>query len=162
MPSKFCLPQLEPFDGLKDPLDHLNTFKTTLGLQQPPVEILCRSFPTTLKGAAREWFNKLPTSFIDNFEQLSSSFVRHFFRGQCLKRTADHLLTIKQGKKEPLRSYVTRFTRGMLEVDETDDKVQLTTFKAGLKSRDFVASLAKNPPQNDGRGIIESTEVYER
>ena len=30
--SKFRLPQLESFDGLKDPLDHLNTFKTTLGL----------------------------------------------------------------------------------------------------------------------------------
>ena len=33
VPSKFRLPQLEPFDGLKDLLDHLNTFKTTLGLQ---------------------------------------------------------------------------------------------------------------------------------
>ena len=33
MPSKFRLLQLEPFDGLKDPLDHLNTFKTTLGFQ---------------------------------------------------------------------------------------------------------------------------------
>ena len=32
VPSRFCLPQLEPFDRLKDPLDHLNTFKTTLGL----------------------------------------------------------------------------------------------------------------------------------
>ena len=32
IPSKLCLSQLEPFDGLKDPLDHLNTFKTTLGL----------------------------------------------------------------------------------------------------------------------------------
>ena len=68
MPSKFRMPQLKPFDGLKDPLDHLNTFKTTLGLQQPPDEILCRSFPTTLKGAAREWFMKLPTSSIDSFE----------------------------------------------------------------------------------------------
>ena len=35
VPSEFRLPQLEPFDGLKDPLDHLNTFKTTLGLQKP-------------------------------------------------------------------------------------------------------------------------------
>ena len=68
VPSKFRLPQLEPFDRLKDPLDQLNTFKTTLGLQQPPDEILCRSFLTTLKGAAREWFNKLSTSSIDNFE----------------------------------------------------------------------------------------------
>ena len=32
IPSKFRLPQLKPFDGLKDPLDHLNTFKMTLGL----------------------------------------------------------------------------------------------------------------------------------
>ena len=66
--SKFHLPQLELFDGLRDPQDHLNTFKTTLGLQQPPDEILCHSFPTTLKGAAREWFTKLPTSSVDNFE----------------------------------------------------------------------------------------------
>ncbi|XP_030974229.1 uncharacterized protein LOC115994288 [Quercus lobata] len=156
VPSKFRLPQLEPFDGLKDPLDHLNTFRMTLGLQQPPDEILCRSFPTTLKKAAREWFNKLPTSSIDNFEQLSSSFVRHFVGGQRPKRTADHLLTIRQGEKEPLRSYVTRFTRGMLEIDETDDKVHLTTFKAGLKSRDFVASLAKNPPKTMAEALLKA------
>ena len=54
MPSKFRLPQLEPFDGLKDPQDHLNTFKTILGLQQPPDKILCCSFPTTLRGATRK------------------------------------------------------------------------------------------------------------
>ena len=81
VPSKFRLPQLEPFDGLKDPQDHLNTFKTTLGLQQPPNEIMCRSFLTTLKGAAREWFMKLPTSSIDNFDKLSSAFLRHFIGG---------------------------------------------------------------------------------
>ena len=31
-----------------------------------------------------------------------------------------------------------------MEVDEADDKVQLTTFKARLKSREFMVSLAKN------------------
>ena len=81
VPSKFRLPPLEPFDGLKDPQDHLNTFRTTLGLQQPPDEILCRSFPTTLKVAAREWFTKLPNSSIDNFEQLSNAFLHHFIEG---------------------------------------------------------------------------------
>ena len=81
--SKFRLPQLKPFDEFKDPQDHLNTFKTTLGLQQPPDEILCRYFPTTLKGAAREWFKKLLTSSIDSFEQLSNAFLRHFVEGQC-------------------------------------------------------------------------------
>ena len=32
VPSKLRLPQLEPFDRLEDPQDHLNTFRTTLGL----------------------------------------------------------------------------------------------------------------------------------
>ena len=40
-----------------------------------------------------------------------------------------------------------RFTWETLEVDEADDKVQLTTFKAGLKSREFVVSLVKNSPK---------------
>ena len=44
-------------------------------------------------------------------------------RGQRPKRLADHLLTIRQGEKETLRSYVKRFTQETLEVDEADDKV---------------------------------------
>ena len=76
--------------------------------------------------------------------------------GNVQKRTADHVLTIKQGEKEPLRSYVTHFTRGMLEVNEVDDKVQLMTFKAGLKSRDFVASLAKNPPKMMSKALLKA------
>ena len=145
VPSKFRLPQLESFGGLKDPQDHLNTFKTTLGLQHPSDEILCRSFPTTLKGAAREWFTKLPTSSVDSFEQLSNAFLRHFIGGQHPKRPADHLLTVRQGEKETLRSYVKRFTRKTLEVDEADDKVQLTTFKVGLRSRDLVPHSQRTP-----------------
>ena len=76
-----CL-SLSRLTGLrKDLQDHLNTFKMTLGLQQPPEEILCRSFPTTLKGAAREWFIKLLTSLVDNFKQLSNTFLCYFIGG---------------------------------------------------------------------------------
>ena len=154
--SKFRLPQLESFEGLKDPQDHLNTFKTTLGLQQPPDEILCRSFPTTLKRATREWFIKLPTSSIDSFDQLSNAFLRHFVGGQHPKRPVNHLLTIRQGEKETLRLYMKCFTRETLEVEEVDDKVQLTTFKAGLKSREFVVSLVKNPPKTMAEMLLKA------
>ena len=156
VPSKFRLPQLKPFDGLKDPQDHLNTFRTTLGLQQPPDEILCRSFPTTLKAAAREWFIKLPNLSIDNFEQLSNTFLRHFIGGQHTKRPADYLLTVKQGEKETLRSYVKHFTSETLEVDEADDKVQLMTSKARLRFRDLVALLAKNPPKTMAKMLLNA------
>ena len=33
LPPKFHLPQLEVYDGTKDPLDHIGSFKTILNLQ---------------------------------------------------------------------------------------------------------------------------------
>ena len=98
------------------------------------------------------WFSKLATSSIDNFEQLGTSFMHHFIGGQCQKRPVDLLLTIKQAEREPMRSYVKRFTREVLEVDKVDDKVQLTTFKASLKSREFVVALVD---------AAESLEVHD-
>ena len=52
-PVKFCMPQIEAYDGPKDHLDHLESFKTLMHLQGVPDEIICRAFPTTLKGLAR-------------------------------------------------------------------------------------------------------------
>ena len=49
-----------------------------------------------------------------------------------------------------------RFTQETLEVDEADDKVQLTTFKVGLKSREFVVSLAKNPPKTTTEMLLKA------
>ena len=55
-----------------------------------------------------------------------------------------------------MRLYVKRFTRETLEVDKTNDKVQLTTFKAGLKSREFVVSLMKNPPKTMAEMLLKA------
>ena len=49
-----------------------------------------------------------------------------------------------------------RFTRETLEVDEADDTVQLMTFKARLKSRDFVVSLSKNPSKTMAEVLLKA------
>ena len=53
LPHKFRMPYIDSYDGVMDPLDHLETFKTLMHLQGVADEIICRAFPTTLKGAAR-------------------------------------------------------------------------------------------------------------
>ena len=67
LPPKFCLPQLEVYDDTKDPLDHIGEFKTLLSLQQTPDEVICGTFPATLREAAWVWFNKLLAASIANF-----------------------------------------------------------------------------------------------
>ena len=72
LPQKFRMPQIESYDGVKDPLDHLEIFKTLMHLQGVPDEIMCRAFPTTLKSAARIGFSRLTPNSINTFKELSA------------------------------------------------------------------------------------------
>ena len=93
-PPKFCLPQLESYDGSKDPLDHIES-KMLILLQMTLDEVIYRAILTTLKGAARVWFSKIPPGTIADFKQLSNGFFRHFIRGQRHKKPIGHLLNIQ-------------------------------------------------------------------
>ena len=53
LPLKFHMPQVEAYDESKDPLDHLEPFKTLMHLQGVPDKIMCKAIPTTLKELAR-------------------------------------------------------------------------------------------------------------
>ena len=72
LPLKFRMLQLESYDGAKDPLDHLKSFKTLMHLQGVADEIMCRAFPTTLKGLLRIWFSRLTPNSISTFKDLSA------------------------------------------------------------------------------------------
>ena len=45
-----------------------------------------------------------------------------------------------------MREYVKRFNKVVLEIDEADKQVIMTTFQAGLINPNLVFSLGKNPP----------------
>ena len=62
--SKFKMPTLDSYDGTCDLCDHIATFKTTMHPQCVLDEIMCRAFPTALKGPIRVWFSKLPANTI--------------------------------------------------------------------------------------------------
>ena len=84
------------YDRSRDSLDYLESFKTVMHLQGVPDEIMCRAFPTTLKGPTRVWFNKLTPNTVPTFKELSGHFITHFIGGQKYKRSSASLLNIKQ------------------------------------------------------------------
>ena len=96
LPQKFRMPQLKSYDGVKDSLDHLETFKTMMHLQGVPDEIMCRAFPTTLKGATRIWFSRLTPNSIKTFKELSAQFTSHFIGGHRYKKSTACLMSIRQ------------------------------------------------------------------
>ena len=95
LPVKFRMLQIEAFDGAKDPVDHLNTYKNQMeqhGYQDP---VRCRAFAITLKGPALALFNTLPPLTISSFRELSIAFVSHFIGAKTYRKPSYHLLTVK-------------------------------------------------------------------
>ena len=107
----------------------------------------CRAFAITLKGPALAWFNRLSPSSISSFRELSIAFVSHFVGARTYRKPSYHLLTVKQGSQERLKSYVQKFNAESLKIDIPDEKFAITAFIAGLRvqSKDLMFSISKNP-----------------
>ena len=155
------MPQVEAFDGIKDPVDHLNTYKNQMELHGYQDPVRCRAFATTLKGPAMAWFNRIPPATISSFRELSIAFVSHFIGARTYRKPSYHLLTIKQGSQESLKSYVQRFNAESLKIDVPDEKFAVTAFIAGLgvQSKDMMFSISKNP-QASMAEVLAKAEKY--
>ena len=158
LPQKFQMLQIESYDGVNDPLNHLETFKTLMHLQGVPYEIICRALPKTLKGPARIWFSRLTLNSINTFKELSAQFTSHFIGGHRYKRSTTCLMSIKQREDETLRSYITHFNKEALSIDEADDKILVAAFTNGLRKGKFLFYLYKNDPKTMSEVLYRATK----
>ncbi|XP_030939764.1 uncharacterized protein LOC115964635 [Quercus lobata] len=56
-------------------------------------------------------------------------------------------MSIKQREDQTLRSYIARFNKETLSIDEADDKILVAAFINGLWKGKFLSSLYKNDPK---------------
>ena len=128
-------------------MDHLESIKTLMHLQGVADEIMCRAFSTTLKRPARIWFSRLTSNSISTFKELSAQFASHFIGGHRYKKSITCLMNIKQREDEMLRSYIARFNKEALSINEADDKILVAAFMNGLRKGKFLFFLYKNDPK---------------
>ena len=161
LPTKFRMQQIKAFDGMKDPINHLNTYKNQMELHGYQDPVRCRVFAIMLKGSALAWFNRLPLALVLSFKELSIAFVSHFIGTQTYRKLSYHLLIVKQGLEENMRSYIQRFNSESLKVDIPDEKFSITAFIVGLgiQSKDLMFSISKNP-QASMAEVLAKAEKY--
>ena len=83
----------------------------------------------------------------DLVQQVSAQFASHFIRGHRYKKSTACLMNIKQWEDEMLRSYITRFNKEALSINEADDKILVAAFTNGLRKGKFPFSLYNNSPK---------------
>ena len=65
----------------------------------------------------------------------------HFIWGHRYKKSTTCLMNITQQEDEMLRSYITRYNKKVLLIDEADDKIFMAAFMNGLRKDKFLFSL---------------------
>ena len=85
----------------------------------------------------------MPNS-VSTFKELSAQFTAHFIGRHRYKKSTACLMSIKQREDEMLRSYISRFNKEVLSIDEVDDKILVAAFTNGLRKGKFLFSLYKN------------------
>ncbi|GKU99754.1 hypothetical protein SLEP1_g12552 [Rubroshorea leprosula] len=115
----FRIPQLETYDGTKDPDDHLHAFYSCMQSQNTSDALMCKIFPSTLRGNARTWYYSLPPRSINSYAELASAFATKFSSR--------------------------RFNDAVLEVNSFDQAVGITAVISGLGHERFRDSLLKHP-----------------
>ncbi|XP_057953517.1 uncharacterized protein LOC131147891 [Malania oleifera] len=154
LPSRFKMPAFERYEGLSDPIDHLDNFKMLMQLQGAPDAIMCRAFATTPKGTARDWYRTLRPGSVSSFQEMEQMFTGHFLSSRRVAKTTGHLMSMVQVERETLKNFMHRFNTATLEIRNLDMGVALATLTTALQLGSFLYSLGKKPPVDMGELMI--------
>ncbi|GKV18271.1 hypothetical protein SLEP1_g28676 [Rubroshorea leprosula] len=147
-PAGFIIPKLETYDGTKDPDDHLHAFYSCMQAQNTSDALMCKIFPSTLRGNARTWYYSLPPRSINSYTEMASTFAKKFSSRRLIRKTTSELMRVKQRDRESLKNFMSKFNDAVLEVNSFDQAVGITAVISGLSHERFRDSLLKHPANN--------------
>ncbi|XP_056688859.1 uncharacterized protein [Spinacia oleracea] len=158
-------PAIDAYDGMFDPDVHLLAYQHHMYVQGTTDATWCKYFPSTLKGVASKWFEKLPAGTINTYAELEMLFSARFMAYKEEKKTSMHLGRIQQGKDESLRSYVRRFNLESGQIPDLPGGVAFDNFFRGLKKGSFKFDLVKKSVRtmadalDEAESFIHATEI---
>ncbi|GKV37983.1 hypothetical protein SLEP1_g45941 [Rubroshorea leprosula] len=134
-PAQQPLPDdLETYDGTKDADDHLHAFYSCMQAQNASDALMCKIFPSTLRGNARTWYHSLPRRSINSYTEMVSAFATKFSSRRLIRKTTSELMRVKQREGESLKNYMSRFNDAILEVNSFNQAVGIVAVIQGSQS----------------------------
>ncbi|KAJ9561564.1 hypothetical protein OSB04_006724 [Centaurea solstitialis] len=154
VPKKYTIPAFSTkYSGITDPVEHIAQYKQLVWTVPIPAQYqevcMCKSFGSTLTGAALQWLINLKPKSIGSFAELVNQFTHQFASSRKMEKQTRDLYYIVQKSEETIRDYFNRFNAAMIEIKNCDVKTAIEAYKRGLKdSSGLYLELTKYPPEN--------------
>ncbi|KAJ9553199.1 hypothetical protein OSB04_017244 [Centaurea solstitialis] len=154
VPKKYTIPAFATkYSGITDPVEHIAQYKQLMWTVPIPAQYqevcMCKSFGSTLTGAALQWLINLKPKSIGSFAELVNQFTRQFASSRKMEKQTSDLYYIVQKSGETIRDYFNRFNAAMIEIKNCDVKTAIEAYKRGLEdSSGLYLELTKYPPEN--------------
>ncbi|BFG37795.1 hypothetical protein CerSpe_240690 [Prunus speciosa] len=130
-------PKIALYEGLTDPYDHLDSFRYAMEGRGANEATKYRLFPTTLKGAALNWFKRLNPTSINSFAELRRAFLDRYMIISSRLYTANDLSAVRQMLNESLRDDITHFNNEYSRCEGCDEATAHNALMGGLQGGTF-------------------------
>ncbi|CAA7027584.1 unnamed protein product [Microthlaspi erraticum] len=147
--DKVCL-KIKPYTGVNDHKKWLTTFN--LAMTREKYNFLeeregnyYQVFIEHMTKEALVWFLNLFAESINNFDELTNAFLKHY--SMHMTWVTQNTFTMTQSRGEPLRMFMEKFKRDALDLGDMPDCVSLEALRNGLwYDSKFKEDLSLRPP----------------
>ena len=111
------LPSFAMYDDSSDPYDHMLHLNQAMVLNAGDDQLLCKVFPSSLKGPALAWFHKIPRGSLNSFGELWAAFISQYLCLVKQKGNISSLQAILKREDESIRDFTRRFEQAVQQID---------------------------------------------
>ncbi|XP_022041109.1 uncharacterized protein LOC110943684 [Helianthus annuus] len=101
----------------------------------------CHLFIQTLTGAARAWFDSLPSGKIKSWVDFRDQFVAHFSQQRRYQRDTSEVTDIWRRENKGLEDFITRFNKECLEIGGVSEDLMHAHFKKAIRCDSLIRTI---------------------
>jgi hypothetical protein len=134
-PTKFHPHLSEKYDGTTNPSEFLQVYITAITAAGGDTTVMVAYFHVALSGSARTWLMNQASGSIHSSEELCARFMANFASAYQQHGVEAHLHAVRQEPGEPLRAFISRFTKVRRTILRISDVSIITAFRQGCVTK---------------------------
>jgi hypothetical protein len=147
-PAKFRALLPEKYDGMTNPSEFLQVYITAIAAAGGNTTVMATYFHIALSGPARTWIMNQAPGSIYSWEELCVRFMVNFASAYQQHGVEAHLHAVRQGPRETLRAFISRFTKVRGTIPRISDASIITAFRQGVRDEKMLEKLATHDVDN--------------